>query len=136
MLPETLAPAAEILPSVTVKVELAVGSQLPVFVTMVTFQVPSNGCWAKAEVVAAEVTRPITKKAVPMRLRRMNQIPELCVMERLKWTNCVQSLPRRSIPDCSKSSKHLAVSLGPLLERGWCLRGSLSITAEASADVG
>lgn len=76
MLPETFAPAAEILPSDTVSVELAEGSQPPAFVTMVTFQVPSNGCWAKAEVVAevvAVVTRPITKKAVPMRLRRMNQ---------------------------------------------------------------
>jgi hypothetical protein len=41
MLPETLAPAAEILPSLTVSVELAVGSQLPLFVTMVTFQTPS-----------------------------------------------------------------------------------------------
>ncbi len=41
MLPETFAPAAEILPSVTVSVELAVGSQLPLFVTMVTLQVPS-----------------------------------------------------------------------------------------------
>jgi hypothetical protein len=41
MLPETLAPGEEILPSVTVSVELAVGSQLPVFVTMVTFQTPS-----------------------------------------------------------------------------------------------
>jgi hypothetical protein len=41
MLPETLAPAPEILPSATVKVELAVGSQLPLFVTMVTFQSPS-----------------------------------------------------------------------------------------------
>src|SRR5215469_1048631 len=76
MLPETFAPAAEILPSVTVSVELAEGSQLPVFVTMVTFQTPSNGCWARAEVVA-EARRPITKKAVPMRLRRMNQVPEL-----------------------------------------------------------
>jgi len=41
MLPETLAPAPEILPSVTDKVELAVGSQLPLLVTMVTFQSPS-----------------------------------------------------------------------------------------------
>jgi len=41
MLPETLAPAAEILPSLTVSVELALGSQLPLFVTMVTFQIPS-----------------------------------------------------------------------------------------------
>jgi hypothetical protein len=73
MLPETFAPAAEILPSVTVNVELAEGSQLPVFVTMVTFQVPSNGCWARAEVLAV-VARPITKQAARMRLRRMNQI--------------------------------------------------------------
>jgi len=41
MLPETFAPGAEILPSVTVSVELAVGSQPPLLVTMVTFQVPS-----------------------------------------------------------------------------------------------
>jgi hypothetical protein len=41
MLPETFAPAAEILPSDTVSVELALGSQPPAFVTMVTFQVPS-----------------------------------------------------------------------------------------------
>src|SRR6202012_926961 len=132
MLPETLAPAAEILPSVTVKVELALGSQLPVFVTMVTFQVPSNGCWAKAEVVAevvAEARRPITKKALPMRLRRMNQIPELCVMERLKWTKCVQSLPRRSIPDCSKGSKHLAVSLVPF----WSMVGACGVASGRGA---
>src|SRR5215471_11873524 len=48
MLPDTLAPADEILPSLTVTVELAVGSQLPFFVTMVTFQVPSYGDCAKA----------------------------------------------------------------------------------------
>jgi hypothetical protein len=128
MLPETFAPAAEILPSDTVSVELAEGSQLPAFVTMVTFQVPSNGCWAKAEVVTevvAEVTRPITKKAVPMRLRRMNQIPELSVMGRLKWTKCVQSLPRRNIPDYSKGSKHLVVSLFRLWIVVDALRGSL-----------
>jgi hypothetical protein len=41
MLPETFAPAAEILPSAIVSVELAVGSQLPLFVTMVTLQTPS-----------------------------------------------------------------------------------------------
>lgn len=120
MLPETSAPAAEILPSDTVSVELAVGSQLPVFVTMVTFQTPSKGCWARAEVVT-EVARPITKKAMPMRLRRMNQIPELCEMGPLKWTKCVQNLPRRSIHNCSKDSKYLEVILVPLLERGWCL---------------
>src|SRR5262252_9132713 len=52
MLPETLAPDAEILPSLTVSVELALGSQLPLFVTIVTLQVPSKGCWARAGVVA------------------------------------------------------------------------------------
>jgi hypothetical protein len=126
MLPETFAPAAEILPSDTVSVELAEGSQLPAFVTMVTFQVPSNGCWAKAEVVTevvAVVTSPITKKAVPMRLRRMNQVPALCEMGRVKWTKCVQNLPRPNIPECSKNSKHLAVNLVPFLERGWGLAG-------------
>ena len=53
MLPETFAPFAEILPSLTVSVELAVGSQLPLFVTIVTFQVPSYGCWARAGVAEA-----------------------------------------------------------------------------------
>jgi hypothetical protein len=43
MLPETFAPADEILPSLTVTVELALGSQVPLFVIMVTFQVPSKG---------------------------------------------------------------------------------------------
>ena len=43
MLPETFAPADEILPSLTVTVELVLGSQLPLFVTIVTFQVPSYG---------------------------------------------------------------------------------------------
>jgi hypothetical protein len=41
MLPETFEPADEILPSVTVTVELVEGSQVPLFVTMVTFQTPS-----------------------------------------------------------------------------------------------
>jgi hypothetical protein len=41
MLPETFAPEAEILPSVTVSVELLDGSQVPVLVTIVTFQSPS-----------------------------------------------------------------------------------------------
>jgi hypothetical protein len=41
MLPVTSAPAAEILPSVTVSVERFSGSQDPAFVTMVTFQSPS-----------------------------------------------------------------------------------------------
>jgi hypothetical protein len=109
MLPETFAPAAEILPSVTVSVELAVGSQLPDLVTMVTFQTPSNGCWARAEVVAV-AARPTTKTAVPMRLKRMNQILDLGEMEQFKWTKCVQNLPHRSISNCSSDSKNISVS--------------------------
>jgi hypothetical protein len=77
MLPETFAPAAEILPSVTVSVELAVGSQLPLFVTIVTLQVPSKGCWAKAG-ADAKPARRRTENIVRMRLKRMNQIPDLC----------------------------------------------------------
>jgi hypothetical protein len=41
MLPVTSAPGAEILPSVTVSVELVDGSQLPLLVTTVTLQSPS-----------------------------------------------------------------------------------------------
>ena len=41
MVPETLAPGAVILPSATVSMELAVGSQEPDLVTMVTCQLPS-----------------------------------------------------------------------------------------------
>jgi hypothetical protein len=41
MVPETLAPGAVILPSATVSMELAVGSQVPLLVTMVTCQLPS-----------------------------------------------------------------------------------------------
>ena len=48
MLPETAAPGAETLPSATVSVERAVGSQLPLFVTIVTFQRPSYGVCAAA----------------------------------------------------------------------------------------
>lgn len=82
MLPETLAPLAEILPSETVKVELAVGSQLPDFVTIVTCHSPSYGVWARAGAdTEPAITRP--NNNLPMRLRRMNQFPELCVMGRL-----------------------------------------------------
>ena len=77
MLPETFAPAEEILPSVTVTVELAVGSHVPLFVTMVTFQVPSYGDCAKAGALTAPVRRD-AKNIVPMRLRRMNQFPDMC----------------------------------------------------------
>jgi hypothetical protein len=116
MLPETFAPGAEILPSLTVSVELAVGSQLPLLVTMVTFQVPSNGCWASAG-VAVMAARVRTKTAVRTRFRRMNQILDVGDMGRLIRVKCDQSLPRRSIPDCSSGSKHLEVSLVPAQER-------------------
>jgi hypothetical protein len=76
MLPDTLAPAPEILPSATVKVELAVGSQLPLFVTIVTFQSPSYGVCARAGAVAEAVAMK-AKNTVAMRLRRMNQILDL-----------------------------------------------------------
>jgi hypothetical protein len=61
MLPETLAPVDEILPSVTVTVELAVGSHVPLFVTMVTFQVPSYGDSARAGAVALPARMKATK---------------------------------------------------------------------------
>src|SRR5437016_4425545 len=77
MLPETSPPAAEILPSVTVKVELAVGSQLPLLVTMVTCQSPSYGVWAKAGAAAAPATAD-ARNTVAMRLRRMNKTPGVC----------------------------------------------------------
>jgi hypothetical protein len=77
MLPETLAPAPEILPSATDKVELAVGSQLPLLVIMVTFQSPSYGVWARAGTVA-DPARTAAKKIIAMRLRRMNQFPDVC----------------------------------------------------------
>src|SRR5207237_8972615 len=41
MLPDTSEPGAEILPSVIVSVERVSGSQLPLFVTTVTFHSPS-----------------------------------------------------------------------------------------------
>ena len=82
MLPETLAPFAEILPSATVRVELAVGSQLPVLVTIVTCHRPSYGVWAAAG-ADAKLAIAKTNNTLPMRLRRMKQFPELCVMDRL-----------------------------------------------------
>jgi len=79
MLPEMSAPAAEILPSVTVSVELAVGSQLPLFVTMVTFQTPSKGCCAKAGTLA-DAANAETSKNEPMRFRRINKKSSIWVM--------------------------------------------------------
>jgi hypothetical protein len=99
MLPETSAPAAEILPSVIISVELAVGSQLPLFVTMVTFQVPSKGCCANAGALN-EPARTRKDNTVAMRLKRISQIPDVCD-GRLIWTKCGQNLVRRTITDCS-----------------------------------
>ncbi len=80
MLPVTSAPAAETLPSVTVNVERVDGSQEPALVTMVTCQSPSYGVWAAAgaavRAAAAEVKTKAENK-VPMRLQRMNQIPDV-----------------------------------------------------------
>jgi hypothetical protein len=79
MLPETAAPGAETLPSATVSVERAVGSQLPLFVTIVTFQSPSYGVCAAAGTGArapAVAARMKAEKEARMRLRRMNQVLE------------------------------------------------------------
>jgi hypothetical protein len=75
MLPETFEPADEILPSVTVTVELVVGSQVPLFVIMVTFQTPSKGDWAKAGATALPVRRN-ADNMVARRSTRMNQFPQ------------------------------------------------------------
>jgi hypothetical protein len=73
-LPEISAPGAEILPSVTVSVELVVGSQLPVLVTTVTFHDPSYGvcALAGAEAMRLEATMSEPKKAKQMRSSRMD----------------------------------------------------------------
>lgn len=72
MVPETLAPGALILPSATVSIELALGSQEPVLVTMVTCQLPSYGVWASAG--AAVITEAAQNAA--MRPKRMNFVLE------------------------------------------------------------
>src|SRR5262249_6297795 len=111
MLPVTSAPAAEILPSVIISVELAVGSQPPLFVTMVTFQVPSKGCWAKAGAMS-EPARTRTDNTVAVRFKRISQIPDVCD-GRLIWSKCDQNLMRRSTTDCSYGSKHIGVRSVP-----------------------
>jgi hypothetical protein len=92
MLPVTSPLVPEILPSVTVSVERAEGSQLPLFVTTVTSHRPSYGFWAKAG--AAARTAAEARKTVAMRLRRMNQIPVACD-EGVIPGQCVETLPRR-----------------------------------------
>jgi hypothetical protein len=86
MLPDTSAPAPEILPSVTVTVELALGSQLPLFVTMVTFQTPSKGCCAKAETLA-DAANAEAIKSKPTRFIRMIKISSIWVMAALFEAN-------------------------------------------------
>jgi hypothetical protein len=76
MLPEMAAPGAEMRPSLIVRVEELDGSQLPLLVTTVTFHWPSNGCPAKAGVAAVTAKR-LAQISGRMRLRRMNQVPQL-----------------------------------------------------------
>jgi hypothetical protein len=77
MVPETLAPGAVILPSATVSKELAVGSQVPLLVTIVTCQLPSYGVWAKAGAARVPVKTEAAQNAA-MRAKRMNSVLE-CV---------------------------------------------------------
>lgn len=92
ILPETLAPEEETLPSVMVSVERVSGSQLPVFVTTFTFQRPSYGvCAVAGTAVRAEVARVETKNRLPMRLRRMNSDP--------RYVRCRSAFPETM---CSK----------------------------------
>src|ERR1700692_1266292 len=120
MLPVTSAPAAETLPSVMLSVERVCGSQLPLFVTTVTFQSPSYGVWAIAGALAiAAAVRVEAQIAKPMRYRRMNQIPDMCicVMTRLIRAHCVQNLLRRSNHKSSCGIKHLIRGLVPPREQ-------------------
>jgi hypothetical protein len=92
MLPEMAAPGAEMRPSLIVRVEELDGSQLPLLVTTVTFHWPSNGCPAKAGVAAVTAKR-VAQISGRMRLRRMNQVPQLG-MARLIGEQCGQTLVR------------------------------------------
>jgi hypothetical protein len=78
MLPVTSAPAAETLPSVIVSVERVCGSQLPLLVTTVTFQSPSYGVCAMARALTTVAVTAEANNAKQMRLKRMNQIPDVC----------------------------------------------------------
>jgi hypothetical protein len=53
-----------------------------------------------------------------MRLERMNQILEICVMTRLIRAQCVQTLVRRSNAKSSCGVKHIKVNLVPAREQG------------------
>ena len=75
MVPETLAPGAEILPSATVSMELAVGSQVPLLVTIVTCQLPSYGVWATAGAASVAIKAEAAQNAA-MRSKRLNSVLE------------------------------------------------------------
>ena len=47
-----------------------------------------------------------------MRLERMDQIPEMCVMTRLIRAQCVQTLVRRNNEESSHRFKHIKVNSG------------------------
>ena len=52
-----------------------------------------------------------------MRLGRMDQIPEMCVMTNLIWSQCVQTWVRRNTVECSRNLKHIKVNPVPDEER-------------------
>jgi hypothetical protein len=52
-----------------------------------------------------------------MRLERMDQFPEMCVMARLIWSQCVQTWVRRSTVESSRDFKHIKVNPVPGLEQ-------------------
>src|SRR5471032_2633442 len=112
MLPVTSAPAPEILPSATVSVERAEGSQVPVFVTMVTLQSPSYGVWATAG-TALRAAAVKARNAMRMRWMRMNQVPDLCDAGAFIQGQCVQNLLRRGNTKSSLYFKHLMRELVP-----------------------
>jgi hypothetical protein len=43
----------------------------------------------------------------------MDQIPEMCVMTRLIWSQCVQTLVRRNTMESSQNIKHIKVNPVP-----------------------
>src|SRR4029079_5422420 len=52
-----------------------------------------------------------------MRLARMDQFPEMCVMTRLIWSQCVQTWVRRNTVESSCKLKHIKVNPVPVGER-------------------
>jgi hypothetical protein len=52
-----------------------------------------------------------------MRLERMDQFLEMCVMARLIWSQCVQTWMRRNTVESSRNLKHIKVNPVPGGER-------------------